>query len=407
MPFLPTAKMLGHFTKVEISKASARRNTETAGQAYVEAQTKQVEVLEKELPESPPGPAVQQVSVDGAYVPLRGKDEWAEVKTLAIGTVREPSLNKKGEWEVHAEELSYFSRLADHETFGWLATVETHRRGTEKAGVVCGINDGADWEQKFLDLHRPDAVRILDWGHSAEYVVKAGQAMFGAGTSACSEWLGTQLHELRHGDPEKALDNLREMKKGLVVEEGGESNPSAEGLKAVMGSLEYLEKRRGQIRYAEFAAKGYPIGSGIVESANKLVVEARLKGSGMHWARENVNPMVALRTVACSDRWEEAWPQISERLRQQAKESAEQRRGERRTAKEAVVLEASIGRENQKQTTALSTTVAPPAVEPIPAQSDPKPTNGCSIPAANHPWRRMRIGKAIWAEPRPTVAAET
>jgi hypothetical protein len=25
------------------------------------------------------------------------------------------------------------------------------------------------------------------------------------------------------------------------------------------------------------------------------VVEARLKGSGMHWARANVNPMLALR----------------------------------------------------------------------------------------------------------------
>jgi hypothetical protein len=46
--------------------------------------------------------------------------------------------------------------------------------------------------------------------------------------------------------------------------------------------LEYLEKRREQIRYAEFEAQGYPIGRGVVESANKLMVEARLKGAGMH-----------------------------------------------------------------------------------------------------------------------------
>ena len=45
-----------------------------------------------------------------------------------------------------------------------------------------------------------------------------------------------------------------------------------------------------------------------MESANKLVVEARLKGAGMYWARASVNPMVALRTVACADRWPEAWP---------------------------------------------------------------------------------------------------
>ena len=51
-------------------------------------------------------------------------------------------------------------------------------------------------------------------------------------------------------------------------------------------SLAYLEKRRDQIRYVEFQAQGYPIGGGVVEarlkveSANKLVVEARLKAQG-------------------------------------------------------------------------------------------------------------------------------
>ena len=98
----------------------------------------------------------------------------------------------------------------------------------------------------------------------------------------------------------------------------GVGGDGAEAAKAVRSSLEYLEKRKGQIRYAEFQAEGYPIGSGAVESANKLVVEGRLKGSGMHWAREHVNPMVALRTVVCGDRWEEVWPQISQRLRQKS-----------------------------------------------------------------------------------------
>ena len=55
-----------------------------------------------------------------------------------------------------------------------------------------------------------------------------------------------------------------------------------------------------------------------VESANKVVVESRLKGAGMHWARPHVNPLVALRTIACSDRWAEAWPQIAQQVRHQA-----------------------------------------------------------------------------------------
>jgi hypothetical protein len=35
----------------------------------------------------------------------------------------------------------------------------------------------------------------------------------------------------------------------------------------------------------------------MVESANKLVVEDRLKGAGMHWADANVNPLLALEAV--------------------------------------------------------------------------------------------------------------
>jgi len=46
------------------------------------------------------------------------------------------------------------------------------------------------------------------------------------------------------------------------------------------------------------------------ESGNKLVVEARLKGSGMHWGEDHVNPMLAIRYIICSDRWKEEWPKI-------------------------------------------------------------------------------------------------
>src|SRR5207237_1002855 len=82
-------------------------------------------------------------------VPLVG-GEWAEVKTLALGVVQELVVNRRGEPEVHTTALSYFSRLTDHETCGRLATVETHRRGTETAGVVCAVVDGAEWEQGFI-----------------------------------------------------------------------------------------------------------------------------------------------------------------------------------------------------------------------------------------------------------------
>jgi hypothetical protein len=77
----------------------------------------------------------------------------------------------------------------------------------------------------------------------------------------------------------------------------------------------YLEKRADLIDYPRYLAAGLPIGSGIVESANKLVVEARLKGAGMHWARPHANELLALRSVICSARWEGHWPEMSRGLR--------------------------------------------------------------------------------------------
>jgi len=101
----------------------------------------------------------------------------------------------------------------------------------------------------------------------------------------------------------------------------------------IHASLRYLEKRRGILDYAWYQARGYPVGSGSVESANKLVVERRLKGTGMHWARAHVNPMVALRTIACNDRWQEAWPQIAQHVRHHHWQSRLHRQTVRRQSK--------------------------------------------------------------------------
>jgi hypothetical protein len=73
--------------------------------------------------------------------------------------------------------------------------------------------------------------------------------------------------------------------------------------------LNYLRKREILIQYPAFRDQGWPIGSGMVESANKNVVEARLKGTGMHWERSHVNPLLALRTAVCNERWQEMWQQ--------------------------------------------------------------------------------------------------
>jgi hypothetical protein len=405
MPFARAVKELRFFTHVTTTEPTVRRETEAAGAAYVAVQTEEVERLERELPAPPDGPPLQLLSVDGAFVPLVHK-EWAEVKTLVIGTVEPPVVDaKRGELVVHSTDLSYFSRLADAETFGRFALVETHRRGTETAHQVCAVTDGAEWEQGFIGLHRCDATRILDFGHSSEYVAAAGQAVLGEGTDATKDWLNTTLHELKHGEPDTVLMTLRDMHAEMSAR-GAEAVTAAH---TIQKSLDYLEKRRGHIEYARFQALGYPIGSGSVESANKLVVEARLKGAGMHWAPVHVDPMLALRNIACSDRWEEAWPQISQRLRQ-----------EERTAR--------LHRHQKRQAKRLPTiVVAPPAIQAVASSSSRVPSApGIALstrgefaalpencvpkkpyrPAANHPWRHSPIGRARFKPSRRSGEAK-
>ena len=291
LPFRPAAEHLAFFWRVPLSEATVRRHTEAAGAAYAAAQAAEVDWLERAAPSPPAGPAVQLVSADGAMVPLVG-GEWAEAKTLVIGAV---APTEDGA-EARAIDLSYFARLADHQTFRRGALVEAHRRGTETAGMVVGVMDGAEWLQGFLDFHRPDAVRVLDFPHALQHWAEAARACFGAEAPEVAGWLAEQAHELKQGDPTRVLAAVR----GLPAERA--TDPAA-ATATVAVTLGYLDKRREQLRYAEFRARGYPIASGSAEGGNKTVVQARLKGCGMRWARPHVDPMLALRTVTCSNRW--------------------------------------------------------------------------------------------------------
>jgi hypothetical protein len=378
-PFGEACRTLAHFTGTTVAEATARRLTEAAGAAWV-----QLELAATTRREADPGGAaasaphagdVQQVSVDGVLAPTVG-GEWHEVKLATIGDVV-----AEGE-AVRTTNLSYFARMTDHATFGRQALGELSRRGTFDVATVVAVADGAEWIQGFVDLHRPDAVRVLDFAHAVGYLAQAAQEATGPGTAATSEWLATWAHELRHGDPAKVLAALAALPVG----------------KARDDAVRYLGARRDQIRYAEFAAAGYPLGSGCAESAAKTVVQARLCGGGMRWAPEHIDPMAGLRTVLCGERWAAAWPQIAGQLRTRARLT----RAARRTAR-------------------LARTAPPPAPLPPPEPASPPPVpvpipapvvalrdelaarpkrvvNG--RPTDDHPWKRgLRARRTETAPP--------
>jgi len=389
MPFERAVKEVGYFLHMSVTEATVRRQTEAAGAAYVAVQEQEVARLEHDTPPAPKGPEKQFLSVDGAFVPLVG-GEWAEVKTLVIGEV-EPPKEVKGETVIQTRALSYFSRLTDATTFQRLALVETHRRGVETAGAVGAVTDGSEWCQGFIDFHRPDAVRILDFPHAGGHVAQIGQAVFGEGTPATETWFTQQLHQLKHEGPAAVLAEAHQLLEAHA------------DLTALSEPVAYLDKREAHMQYPAFQAAGWPIGDGAVESGNKLVVEARLKGSGMHWARPHVDPLLALRNLACNDRWDEGWPQIVGELRRQTRHRSAERRQQRRARCEANRLltrptELEPSGDAPKPAESSTTTAHGLASTSQPVADKPKEPHR---PAPDHIWRRSPIGRARFQPATP------
>jgi hypothetical protein len=372
MPFEQAAGIIADLVGIQVSKSMSQRYAEGAGAAYVQIQTEEVERIEKEMPTAPVGADKIQVSADGAMVPLV-HGQWAEVRTVVIGEVQ-PKVEERGEWVVHTRHLSYFSRKMTAEEFTRLALVEIQRRGVENAKQVGAVMDGSDWLQGFSDHHCPHALRILDFPHAGEHISPIGEFLCGEGTPEMKQWVGERLHQLKHEGPAGLLAEFRDLQKQHPDE------------KAITGNLAYLEKRESQMQYPQFQAQGWPIGSGIVESGNKLVVEARLKGSGMHWADGHVNPMLAIRNILCSDRWKEEWPKVAARLRQENAGKRQALRQARASADSALTQQ--LLHQSPTVSDIIQDQVPPEIVSPV-LPDKPKPNR----------WSKFKYGRALYQRP--------
>ncbi len=370
MPFRRAAELLEAMCGIQVSEETTRRQTETAGAAYEQVQTQEAQRLQDpaaQIATDKFQPAERQViSSDGAFVQLQG-GEWIEVKTLVIA-----QQERDREQRMQTRTLSYFSRRAQAENFGDLALVETRRRGTEQAREVAAVMDGALWLQGLVDLHCPEAVRILDFPHAAQRLGEIAEAVQGAGTQLAEDWLSRQLHRLKHHGPAQVLKTLRALR---------DTHP---GLEKVLEHVTYLEKRQAQMQYPRYQQQEWPIGSGMVESAHKQVVQSRLKGAGMRWAEDHVNPMLALRNAVCNDRWQEAWMERGGYLQQQ-KRTRRQVHAQQRLARQACQVLATL--------TLLGAFAAPPAAspaqvpQPVHVETAPAGPKSAPRPAATHPWK--------------------
>lgn len=322
MPFAQAIELLAALLGVQVSAATARRLCLQAGQAAEAVQQEQAQPTGSPrfpLPQEEPAERLV-MSCDGALVPLR-HGRWAEVKMLVIGQLDSPPCSSEESPTAHTSAHSYFARLTDATTFADAASVEIGRRGIERAGQVAAVHDGAEWLPPFVDGHRRDAVRILDFAHAVGYLAAVVEQAQQGGVHLPARWLEVLRHHLKQEGPERVLAHLQRL---------GHRLP----LPAIAEAVRYFSKRLSQMQYPQFQADGWPIGSGMVESANKVVMQARLKGAGMHWEESNVNPMLALRCAISSDRWEETWHQQACYQHDARKLRRQQRGAERRAARQ-------------------------------------------------------------------------
>ena len=131
------------------------------------------------------------------------------------------------------------------------------------------------------------ATGILDFYHAVQYLWKGAAAWLDGRTTPARRGFGWARHRLRHGQPDGVLADLAE---ALEIE--GLPDTARD---TVMALYAYLDRHRDHIDYAKYKELGLPIGSGMVESACKWLIQQRFKGVGMRWSEDGFNHLLHLR----------------------------------------------------------------------------------------------------------------
>ncbi|MBA2447373.1 MAG: hypothetical protein H0V51_05035, partial [Chloroflexi bacterium] len=131
-------------------------------------------------------------------------------------------------------------------------------------------------------------------------------AVFGAGSPQAVAWVAPLKRALQTegvGPVLAALEALAPV---------AETAAAAEEVRKALG---YFTTHAARMDYPRFLACQLPIGSGAVEGACKTLVQARAKRAGMRWSQAGVQPVVSLRALHRSGRWEHFWRTQPQRRR--------------------------------------------------------------------------------------------
>jgi len=170
---------------------------------------------------------------------------------------------------------------------------EALRRGLGRAQWILVVGDGAPWIWNVAADRWADAQELLDFYHASEHVWELGRALYGE--EQAQAWVEARLHELRHGQEETFLARLAELKR-----------PRGQKGEIVEAQQNYFAHQSRRMNYEEIAERGWPIGSGAVESACSGH-QNRFKRRGQFWTREGLAHLAALKQARQNNYWDELW----------------------------------------------------------------------------------------------------
>ena len=185
--------------------------------------------------------------------------------------------------------------------FLWLSD-EVLRRNPTATKPLIFLSDGEralhDRQSEYLP---ENVICILDLFHVMERLWKAAWCFFDEATQKreAHQWVEKELRMLLEGKVGDVVGGLRQMmtKRDL---KGARRKTIGE----VAG---YFERNRVRMKYDEYLAAGYPIGSGVVEGACRHLVKDRLERAGMRWHPDGAQAMLNLRATYLNEEWDSFW----------------------------------------------------------------------------------------------------
>jgi len=166
----------------------------------------------------------------------------------------------------------------------------TRMYGIGSADQVVFLSDGAIWLEKLRLKLFPNSIGIIDLFHAREHLYKLVDSLCFYKKNTKTAFYEECSRLLDLGD----IDSLV----SLVSQKTTKSNKDD-----IDKQLGYFSSNKEKMRYGLFRAAGLFIGSGVVESACKTIVENRLNGSGMRWTKKNAANVIALRCAIYSDKY--------------------------------------------------------------------------------------------------------